>query len=131
MQPPRLSYPTKTSKTHSPSSLSQPPIPTAVDPLTPPFDQIDSNQKSGLKQLSPTATQSEAENQAVSPAVETHSTGERKSRKYIEGTPEPKEEAPQVPGKETVTRLITRTKERQTSNGPDVFLGLLDLVRKK
>lgn len=46
-------------------------------------------------------------------------------------TSEQKKQALEVPVEETVSRLMARKKERQASSGPDAFLSLLDLVKKR
>lgn len=77
------------------------------------------------------ASASEPQGRAVSYTANTPNTGKQELEEDVHIASEEKEEAPKVPVKETVTRLVARKKERQAINGPNAFLSLLGLVRKK
>ncbi|KAF1924871.1 uncharacterized protein M421DRAFT_424293 [Didymella exigua CBS 183.55] len=73
---------------------------------------------------------SEPEHRALSRAADSHNVMEHELTGDIKVALGSKEKAHGIPAKETAMRLMVRRKE-QANNGPDHFLGLLNLVRKK
>lgn len=122
---------TEEMEAHMPSPSPASTIPSAPDCSGLPLKLADFDKELGIIQPNPPAWKAEPEDKAVPQAVDSHNIGEHKSEEDLKDVSKSNVEGAKVPVKETVTRVVARKKEQPANNGPDHFLSLLDLVRKK
>jgi hypothetical protein len=117
------------------SSDSESPAFTAPSRSTLPLELLDVDKDSGAVQSNPSAPAPaaglEREDRVVPLAVDLYKLGEQKLKEHTQDTPAPEKETLKAAVKETATCIVACKKERKANDGPDHFLSLLDLARKK